>query len=138
MSTPTRQLHPSAEFEGADLGDPRLERRLKSLVERAGIDPSASIPKMTVTESEREAAYRFLSNERVEFEAVMQPHFNLTADRAEAAKIILAIHDTSSVKPEGSRGSELGFINTGARGFFVHTTIAVENNEARRCLGVLK
>ena len=138
MARQTRPLHPSAEFDGADLGDPRLERRLKSLVERAGIDPGASIPKMTETESEREAAYRFLNNERVSFEAVMQPHLQRTADRAEAAKTILAVHDTSTFKFAGSRGDELGYINTGARGFFLHATIAVENTELRRCLGVLK
>ena len=138
MPRQARDLHPSAEFAGADLGDPRLERRLKSLVERAGLDPSASLPTMTVTDSEREAAYRFLNNERVQFDAVMQPHFDLSAERAEAAKTVLAIHDTSTFKLAGSRGDELGYINTGARGFFLHTTIAVENSELRRCLGVLK
>lgn len=107
-------------------------------MEAAGIDPAASIPKMTGCESEREAAYRFLSNERVTFEAVLQPHLMRTRERAAAARTVLAVHDSSTFKFAGSRGDELGYINTGARGFFLHATIAVENTERRACLGVVQ
>lgn len=126
-----------SEFEGACLPDGRLNQRLETLVELAAVDPAASIPQMTGTEAEREAAYRFLSNERVQFEAVLEPHLRRTADRAEDAGAILAIHDTSTFKLAGSRGNELGYINTGARGFFLHTTIAADNSDHRECLGVL-
>ena len=126
------------EFEGAPLPDVRLNQRLEALVELAGLDPAASIPKMVGSESEREAAYRFLANERVTFDAVLQPHIERTRARAEAAKVVLAVHDTSTFKLEGSRGLELGHINTGARGFFLHATIAVNNTEQRDCLGVLR
>jgi hypothetical protein len=115
-----------------------LNRRLEALVELAAADPSASIPRMAGTESEREAFYRFLANERVAFEAVLEPHRERTRERAEAAGVILAVHDTSAFKFEGSRGDELGYINTGARGFYLHATIAVTNNEDRECLGVLQ
>ena len=117
--------------------DLRLNQRLETLVELAAMDPAASIPRMTGTESEREAAYRFLANERVAFDAVLQPHVERTSDRAEAAKAILAVHDTTKFKLEGSRGTELGYLNTGARGFFLHASVAVENTEQRGCLGVL-
>jgi Transposase DDE domain/Transposase DNA-binding len=115
-----------------------LKQRLEALVELAGLDPSASIPKMTRTESEREAAYRFLANERVTFDAVLQPHLEQTRERAAASRVILAVHDTSTFKLEGSRGRALGHINTGARGFFLHATLAVGNTEQRECLGVLQ
>jgi hypothetical protein len=128
----------TAEFAGAKLPDTRLNRRLEMLVEAAALDPSASLPKMVGNESEREGAYRFLSNPRVEFDAVLQPHLDRSTGRAVAAGCVLAVHDTSTFKFEGSRGRELGFINTGARGFFLHATIAVENDEGRRCLGLLK
>jgi hypothetical protein len=128
----------TAEFAGAKLPDARLNRRLEMLVEAAARDPSASLPKMMGNESEREAAYRFLSNARVEFDAVLQPHLDQSAERAAKTGCVLALHDTSTFKLSGSRGSDLGYINTGARGFFLHSTIAVENNEARRCLGLLK
>lgn len=126
------------EFEGAALPDARLRQRLEKLVEAAALDPSASLPKMMGSESEREAAYRFLSNERVEFDTVLQPHLDQSAGRAIAARRVLAVHDTSTFKLEGSRGRELGFINTGAKGFYLHATIAVENADTRRCLGLLK
>lgn len=128
----------TAEFAGAKLPDARLNRRLEMLVEAAALDPSASLPKMVGSESDREAAYRFLSNPRVEFDAVLQPHLDQSTERAVAARCVLAVHDTSTFKLEGSRGRELGFINTGGRGFFLHATIAVENDEERRCLGLLK
>lgn len=135
---PPLEMPATVEFAGAKLPDARLNRRLEMLVEAAARDPSASLPTMMGNESEREAAYRFLSNERVEFEAVLQPHLDQSTERAVAARHVLAIHDTSTFKLAGSRGSELGYINTGARGFFLHATIAVENDDARRCLGLLK
>ena len=127
----------AGEFADARLPDARLNQRLERLVELAARDPSASIPQMAGTEGEREAFYRFLNNERVSFESVLEPHLKRTVERAENAKTILAIHDTSTFKLLGSRGNELGYINTGARGFFLHATLAVENNETRACLGVL-
>lgn len=128
----------TAELAGARLPDARLTQRLQRLVEAAALDPSASLPEMSGSESEREATYRFLSNPRVEFDAVLQPHIDQSTGRAVAAGCILAVHDTSTFKLEGSRGQELGFINTGARDFFLHATIAVENDDSRRCLGMLK
>lgn len=135
---PPGKTSATAEFAGAKLPDARLNRRLEMLVEAAARDPSASLPRMMGNESEREAAYRFLSNERVQFDGVLQPHLDQSAERAVAAGCVLAIHDTSTFKLAGSRGNDLGYINTGARGFFLHATIAVENDEARRCLGLLK
>lgn len=139
MAKERPETHGAAvEFEGAPLPDSRLNRRLERLVELAAVEPSASIPKLTGSESEREAAYRFLANERVTFDAVLEPHLERSRERSESAESILAVHDTSTFKLEGSRGQELGYINTGARGFFLHATLAVENSEARGCLGVLK
>lgn len=126
------------EFAGAKLPDARLAKRLEHIVEAAAEDPSVSLPKMLGSESEREAAYRFLSNERVEPNVVLQPHIEQSERRAVAAKCVLALHDTSTFKLEGSRGQQLGFINTGARGFYFHATIAVANNDHRTCLGLLK
>ena len=135
---PPEGIPATAEFAGAALPDARLKRRLEMVVEAAARDPSASLPRMMGSESDREAAYRFLSNARVEFDAVLQPHLDQSAQRAVAAGCVLAIHDTTTFKLAGSRGRELGYINTGARGFFLHATIAVENDEARQCLGLLK
>lgn len=138
MGSRSRRLpFAKAEVEGAPLPDARLNQRLETLVELAALDPAASIPRMTGTESEREAAYRFLANERVAFDAVLLPHVERTSDRAEAAKLILVVHDTTKFKLEGSRGTELGYLNTGARGFYLHASIAVENTEQRECFGVL-
>jgi hypothetical protein len=126
------------EFAGALLPDARLSKRLEVMVELADRDPAASLPQMTQTEAGREAAYRFLHNERVEFDAVLQPHLDQSARRAVAAKCVLAVHDTTTFKLDGSRGNDSGYINTGARGFYLHATIAVENTEERACLGLLK
>lgn len=126
-----------AEFEDASLPDARLNRRLLEFVGGAAADPSASIPTMTGSEAAREAAYRFLSNQRVEFDAILEPHLKRTRQRVAARGRILAVHDTSTFKFEGSRGDELGYINTGAKGFFLHATVAVVDTDQRECLGVL-
>lgn len=139
MSKPPPDEIPAiTEFAGVKLPDARLNRRLEMIAAAAARDPSASLPNMMEDEAALEAAYRFLSNARVEFDAVLQPHLDQAKERAVAAGCVLAIHDTSTFKLAGSRGKDLGYINTGARGFFLHATIAVENDEGRRCLGLLK
>ncbi|NHZ81960.1 IS4 family transposase, partial [Massilia sp. CCM 8695] len=50
------------EFAGLDLGDSRLNKRAKILMERFAANPQASIPAACEGWSETVAAYRFLSN----------------------------------------------------------------------------
>lgn len=128
----------AAEFEGAFLPDARLAKRLRDFVRAAAVNPAASFPEMAKTDAALEGLYRFLSNEGVDFGELLEPHIAQSRDRALAATAVLVVHDTSAFKFEGSRGAELGYLNTGARGFYLHASIAVRREGRRECLGLLE
>ena len=48
----------SAQFEGADLADERLKKRLKKTAETLAAPPASSLPRATANESELEGVYR--------------------------------------------------------------------------------
>jgi Transposase DDE domain len=73
----------------------------------------------------------------VTFESVHAPHAAQTQSRCQAHERVLVLHDTTILKFNGERDG-LGRIQDagGARGFFVHTSLAVTH--ARAPLGVLR
>ena len=62
------------ELTGMDLGDARLNKRAKHLMERLVAKPAASIPMACHGWAETMAAYRFLGNGEVEWRDIMAPH----------------------------------------------------------------
>ncbi|WP_161604829.1 IS4 family transposase [Roseiconus nitratireducens] len=85
------------EFLGADLGDERLNRRLKSLAHTLASKPSESIPAAADSRAEWEAAYRFFDNDRVSPEKVLAPHREATLERVSQASSIVLVQDTTQV-----------------------------------------
>ncbi len=128
----------SAEFEGADLGDERLTRRLKKTAETLAASPSSSFPKATANESELEGVYRFLSNARVTARGILEPHFAASARRAGRGDVIVA-HDTTNFVFRGKVKREgLGrFKNGVAQGFFGHYALAIAADGSREPLGLV-
>lgn len=63
------------EFEQLDLGDARLNKRARILMERFAADPTASVPKACQGWGETMAAYRFFDNDSVDWQAIMAPHW---------------------------------------------------------------
>ena len=55
------------EFSGMALGDERLNKRAKVLMERLSAKPTASIPMACRGWGETVAAYRFLGNDEVDW-----------------------------------------------------------------------
>jgi len=126
------------EFEGVDFGDERLERRLMVLVSALERRPESSLAKVSKTVAEREAAYRFVENRRVDSWAMLGPHRAATADRCRAAGTVYVVSDTTEFTFSGAaRGKKLGRIQGGRRGFLGHVALAVSSDGARRPLGVL-
>lgn len=128
------------ELGRADLRDERLSRRLEKMISKLQDSPTSSLPK-TFSEAELEAAYRFFSNEKVQAQAVLRPHFEATAERARGCSAdVLAVHDSSMMIFSGD-GVRPGLAPTRGKnsqqGFLAHVTIAVEQGEARRPLGTL-
>lgn len=128
----------SREFEGAELGDARLTKRLAKVADTLSSAPASSFPRATANESELEGVYRFLSNARVSPRKILAPHFDASIARAGKADVIVA-HDTTNfvfggwVKREG-----LGrFKNGVAQGFFGHFALAISADGSKRPLGLV-
>ena len=73
------------ELSGCRLGDGRLDRRLRQLVERMEVGFGESIPLACQDWASTKAAYRFFSNDRVSEEDILRGHFNATRRRFAAS-----------------------------------------------------
>lgn len=133
-----REFGIEREYQGARLGDERLNARLVELGTRLSLRPDRSLPRAMGSEARLEAAYRFLNNTRVRDDALLAPHVRETRERATAHDTVLAIHDTTEFTfPGPTMRSGLGRTNGKTQGFFCHTTLLVAPGEARLPLGVL-
>jgi hypothetical protein len=65
-----------AEFGQLDLGDARLNRRARTLMESMAAAPTASVPKACNGWGETMAAYRFFDNDSVEWQAILEPQWS--------------------------------------------------------------
>jgi hypothetical protein len=64
------------ELGEASLGDARLSRRLVKLATRLAESPSASIPQACRGWAEMRAAYRFLAQDKLDWQDMLQPHWD--------------------------------------------------------------
>ena len=118
------------------LGDERLNKRAKVLVERLSAKPTASIPMACRGWGETVAAYRFLGNEEVDWQAILAPHWARTRERMRAHPVVLCLQDTTELDFNGQGIAGLGRLNYEARrGMYLHPTYAV--TVEREPLGVL-
>jgi hypothetical protein len=131
-STPWTQT----EFEQLDLGDARLNKRARLLMERMAADPMASVPQACHGWGETMAAYRFFDNDKVEWHAILEPHWLQTQKRMQAHPVILCLQDTTELDFNGQDAIGLGPLTYEAqRGMYLHPTYAV--TPQREPLGIL-
>ena len=124
------------EFKTLELGDQRLNARAVLLAERLSSKPTESIPNACLGWAETQAAYRFLSNPRTDWQAVLQPHWTSSLERMRGHKVVLNIQDTTELDFNGRQTTGLGPLNYEAqRGMYLHPTYALR--PAREPLGVL-
>ena len=121
----TELSHISEEFADTQLGDARLDRRAVTIEETLSAAPDESFPTLTGDDSELEALYRFVNNERVTPERLLAPHYAATARRAAAAGPVIVIHDTTGFSFGGeTRRRGLGRMkragSNGAQGYYAH------------------
>jgi hypothetical protein len=83
------------EVAGCRLKDQRLTQRLGVIVERLGAKPTASIPAACQDWGETQATYRFLSNERMKAEEILEGHSQATVQRIAAEPVVLIVQDTT-------------------------------------------
>jgi hypothetical protein len=85
------------ELGSLDLGDKRLDDRLKKVLGDLGAQPGASIPKASAQASAAKAAYRLLSHEAVEVGAILQAHGEALRQRVRAQPVVLVVQDTTTL-----------------------------------------
>ncbi|MBG6223447.1 hypothetical protein IWX79_004423, partial [Janthinobacterium sp. CAN_S1] len=105
-------------------------------MERFAADPTASVPKACQGWGETMAAYRFFDNNSVDWQAIMAPHWQQTAQRMAALPVVLCLQDTTELDFNGQRAFGLGPLSYEAqRGMYLHPTYAV--TPAREPLGII-
>ena len=98
------------ELAGCRLGDGRLDRRLRQLVEQMEAGFGESIPLACQDWANTKAAYRFFSNDRVSEADILRGHFDATRRRFAASDgPILVLHDTTEFSWQRRRPEAVGF-----------------------------
>jgi len=124
------------ELHTIDLGDKRLNERAVKLLERLGEKPMSSIPGSCNGWAETQAAYRFLSQEDLSWEAIMTPHWACSEARMREQPVVLCLQDTTELDFKGRQMAGAGPLSyENQRGMYLHATYAV--TPSREPLGVL-
>lgn len=131
ISAPEDQPRPrdwiEEEFGRAELGDRRLTARLLKMTGQFFEQPQANIPQSSGSTKEAKAAYRFLDNPDVNWEAILQSHDQATTERLHDQQTVLVATDTTTVNYSSHPATEgLGYIcdNKSTRGLIIHDTLA--------------
>lgn len=96
------------EVAGVDLGDKRLNDRLREVVLAFGKAPQLSIPAALGGRNEMEAGYRLFANPRVTPERILSGHFAETRRRIQATSVCLLVQDTTDVELTRPKQQVLG------------------------------
>jgi len=125
------------ELTEIDLGDMRLNRRARRVLQKFGEKPTLSIPSACGGWGETRAAYRLFDHAEVSAEKVLAPHIARTVERIGAHPRVLCLEDTSELDYTGKSDIQgLGPLNDETRrGLYLHPTLAVTPD--RLALGLL-
>jgi len=126
------------EFGAADFGDIRLTNRLIKMGRDFYKKPTANIPEACESRAKSKAVYRFLDNEEVNKESILESHYKALKQRIAKEKLILAAQDTTELNYSSHQSAEeLGPINSieTSKGLLLHDTLLL-NGEGTP-LGIL-
>ena len=133
---PTKRMRAPMDWAEEEFGRCRLSapltKRLLTMARDFWSRPMADIPQACQSVSKMQAAYRFLSNDDVEFETLLQPHYAATQERIRdlgQGSVVLVPQDTTSVNYSALQSvAGLGPIGTtvdGAQGLHLHSSLAL-------------
>jgi hypothetical protein len=131
VSDPTQESAEWIEQElaGCSFPDRRLRQRLQQLLQQFSSGLGESIPFACQDWASTKAAYRFLSNPRVNEEAILAGHFAATRSRfAATATPILVLHDTTGFTFARKDRAPIGilhksFMRRGKKGRPLHSVV---------------
>lgn len=126
----------AGELQGIELGDKRLNRRSKVVIEALASDPEASINAACDGWSDTQAAYRFFNNESVSPQQILQPHRAATQRRMADQPVVLIVQDTTELDYTSHPAKDARCLNEADRlGLYLHVHLAVTPDKL--CLGVV-
>ena len=124
------------EISTVDIGDKRLDKRMKKILSQVSPSPTLSIPASSKNWAETKATYRFYDNNLVTSDKVLSPHKDATLARIRSQDKVLVIQDTTELDFTGRQLKGAGPLSYKERtGFFNHASLAVTPD--RLCLGVI-
>jgi Transposase DNA-binding/Transposase Tn5 dimerisation domain len=125
------------ELSGINLGDERLNKRSKHLLEALAANPQASINGACHGWADTVAAYRFFDNPAVTPEEILRPHREATIRRLRTHPVVLLVQDTSEFDFTKHPPTDARCLNKAERfGLYGHTHLAVTPDKLP--LGVLR
>lgn len=126
------------EMAAGDLGDGRLNARRNAVVRALTQHPDCGFPEACGDDSATEGLYRFLRNQRVSLERVLEPHLHASAERCRAVGDVLVIHDTTEFNFPGEKvRTGLTIVGPNRHAFWMHSALAVSADALRAPLGVV-
>jgi Transposase DNA-binding/Transposase Tn5 dimerisation domain len=118
------------ELTGIDLGDKRLNKRSKRLLEALADNPEASINAACDGWGDTMAAYRFFNNPAVTPEEILRPHREATIRRMREHSVVLVAQDTSELDFTMHPPKDARRLDHAKRfGLYAHTHLAVTPNK---------
>lgn len=117
------------EFSAIEFGDVRLNRRLKLCVSQA-CSIGESNPDRCRSKADLKAQYRFVDNEKVGMEAILEQHNVASRSRCAKASKVYLVQDTTEVDLTKAEQvvQGVGPLGTSKRvGFFFHPLYAIDN-----------
>jgi hypothetical protein len=117
------------EMKSLKLGDERLEKRVRKIINDFSQNPTASIPEFCGDRAATQAAYNFFSHNQLKARAILEAQRQATLVRITQGgyPLILAVQDTTEFNFSHHAATEgLGPLDHASyQGFFTHTTLAV-------------
>jgi hypothetical protein len=99
-------------------------------------EKSAMAAPRALCESELTAYYRFVNNDRVTFDGLLEGHVEATARRALSLSRVIVAHDTTDFRFNDEEPREgLGPMDNGGQGFYGHASVVFDS--ARQPLGTV-
>jgi len=128
------------EFQTLNLGDARIERRLRKVAEDLSRQPSSPINQASSDNAATKAAYRLFQNEKLACDKIIAAHRDQTLARMKGEKVVLCNQDTTSLNFSTHKATTglgpIGDRKSNPQGLFMHSTLAVTPQGLP--LGVLK
>jgi Transposase DNA-binding/Transposase Tn5 dimerisation domain len=128
-SLPSVEVWAAATYSTVQLPDERLHQRLVLTAALFAAKPSDSIPQACGSWGQAKAAYRFMENERVNKDALIQAVADATAKACEKEALVLAVQDSTSFTfPNHQTMKDLGRLSDASRrGLWLHSTLALND-----------